>query len=108
MAQISFEVMKLMALNGIFIFTGIPAQKPAIPIEADCLMRDLVLKNQVVLGTVNADGPAFEGAIRDLGLFKKRWPDALRAVITGRYPMEQFSELVLGKNAGIKSVIRLD
>src|SRR5439155_308501 len=65
-AQISFEVMKLLGLNGIFVFTGIPAQKPAIPIEADCLMRDLVLKNQAVIGTVNADRPAFEGAIRDL------------------------------------------
>ena len=107
-AQISFDVMKLMGLNGIFIFTGIPAQKPAIPIEADCLMRDLVLKNQVVLGTVNADQPAFEGAIRDLGVFKQRWPDALRALITGRYPMDRFDELLLGKNAGIKSVIRMD
>jgi len=107
-AQISFEVMKLMALNGIFIFTGIPAQKPAIPIEADCLMRDLVLKNQVVLGTVNADQPAFESAIRDLGLFKKRWPEALRALITGRYPLDDFEDLLLGKNIGIKSVFRLD
>jgi len=107
-AQISFEVMKLMALNGIFIFTGIPAQKPAIPIEADCLMRDLVLKNQVVLGTVNADQPAFESAIRDLELFKKRWPEALRALITGRYPLDDFEDLLLGKNIGIKSVFRLD
>jgi len=107
-AQISFEVMKLLGLNGIFVFTGIPAQKPAIPIEADCLMRDMVLKNQVIIGTVNADRPAFEGAIRDLGIFKKRWPDALRAVITGRYPMEAFSDLLKEKGSGIKSVITLD
>lgn len=107
-APVSFQVMKLMGLNGIFVFTGIPAQKPAIPVEADCLMRDLVLKNQVVIGTVNADRSAFEGAIRDLAIFKQRWPDALRALITGRYPMDKFGDLLLGKNAGIKSVIRLD
>jgi threonine dehydrogenase-like Zn-dependent dehydrogenase len=107
-AQISFEVMKLMGLNGIFVFTGIPAEKPAIPVEADCLMRDLVLKNQVIIGTVNADRPAFEGAIHDLGLFKKRWPEALRSLITGRYPMEDFGDLVFGKTAGIKSVISLE
>ncbi len=107
-AQISFDVMKLLGLNGIFVFTGIPAQKPAIPIQADCLMRDLVLKNQAVIGTVNADRPAFEGAIRDLGLFKKRWPDALRALITGRYPLESFADLLQGKSPGIKSVITLE
>ena len=107
-AQISFEVMQLLGLNGIFVFTGIPSKKPAIPVEADCLMRDLVLKNQAVIGTVNADRPAFEGAIRDLGIFKKRWPDALRALITGRYPLEAFGELLLGKSPGIKSVITLE
>ena len=71
-------------------------------------MRDMVLKNQVVIGTVNADRPAFEGAIRDLGLFKKRWPDALRALITGRYPMESFRDLLFEKSGGIKSVITLE
>jgi len=68
-------------------------------------MRDMVLKNQIVIGTVNADGPAFEAAIRDLGIFKQRWPDALHALITGRYPMEGYRELLLGKNSGIKNVI---
>jgi len=57
---------------------------------------------------VNADRPAFEGAIRDLAVFKQRWPDALRAIITGRYPMEIFSATFSAKKApGIKSVIRV-
>ena len=65
-------------------------------------MRDLVLKNQVIIGTVNADRAAFESAIRDLGEFKRRWPDALRRVITGRHPLESYRELLLGKATGIK------
>jgi hypothetical protein len=71
-------------------------------------MRDLVLKNQVVVGSVNADRDAFEGSVRDLGLFKQRWPDALRSVITGRYPLDKFGDVLLGRNTGIKSVLRLD
>jgi threonine dehydrogenase-like Zn-dependent dehydrogenase len=106
--RISFDVLKVLGLNGIFVFTGIPPHKPAIPIEADILMRHMVLKNQVAIGTVNADRPAFEGAIRDLGIFKSRWPDALRALITGRYPMEAYRDLLLGKSAGIKNVITLE
>jgi threonine dehydrogenase-like Zn-dependent dehydrogenase len=48
-AQISFEVLKILGLNGIFVFTGIPPHKPAIPIEADSIMRHMVLKNQVAI-----------------------------------------------------------
>jgi undecaprenyl pyrophosphate phosphatase UppP len=34
------------------VFTGIPAPKPPIEVNADTIMRNVVLKNQVVLGTV--------------------------------------------------------
>ncbi len=104
-ARVSFDVMKVLGVNGVFIFTGIPAPKPAIPIDADIIMRNVVLKNQAIVGTVNADPPAFEAAIRDLGIFKQRWPQSLQAIITGRFPLEAHRELFLGKNTGIKNVI---
>jgi threonine dehydrogenase-like Zn-dependent dehydrogenase len=106
-AKISYDVLRLLGLNGIYVFTGIPAPKPAIGIDADVIMRNLVLKNQVVVGTVNADREAFEGAIRDLGIFLKRWPNTLRSLITGRYRIDQYRELLLGKATGIKNVIAL-
>ena len=106
-ARISFDVLKILGLNGVFIFTGIPPHKPAIPITADSLMRDMVLKNQVALGTVNADGPAFASAISDLAIFKQRWPTALQSVVSARHPMEAYRDLLLGKNSGIKNVISL-
>jgi len=103
--RIAFEVLKILGLNGIFVFTGIPGHKPAIPVDADLIMRQMVLKNQVAIGTVNADRPAFQNAIRDLRVFKERWPDALQSVITGRFPLESYRELLLGKATGIKNVI---
>jgi len=57
----------------------------------------MVLRNQVLLGTVNADHYAFENAIADVEEFKARWPREIAAVITGRYPMESYRELLLGK-----------
>jgi len=106
-AKISFDVLKVLGLNGVFVFTGIPPHKPAIPIEADSLMRQVVLMNQAIIGTVNADRPAFQNAIRDLGAFKERWPAALRKVITGRHPLENYRELLLGKATGIKNVVTI-
>jgi threonine dehydrogenase-like Zn-dependent dehydrogenase len=106
-AKISYDVLRVLGLNGIYVFTGIPAPRPAIGIEADIIMRNLVLKNQVVVGTVNADREAFAGAIRDLGIFLQRWPQALRSLITGRYRIDQYRDLLLGKATGIKNVIAL-
>jgi hypothetical protein len=59
------------------------------------------------VGTVNADHKAFEDAISDLGIFLKRWPDAIKSLITGRYPIEKYQELLLGDKSGIKNVIAL-
>jgi hypothetical protein len=71
-------------------------------------MRDMVLKNQVLLGTVNAGPEAFASALRSLGLFSERWPEATRTLIAGRYPPEKAPELILGRPTGIKSVIAFD
>lgn len=107
-ADISFEVLRELGLNGAYIFTGIPGPHDPIPLHADELMKNLVLKNQVAIGTVNADRAAFESAILDLGIFMKQWPDAVRAIITGRFGIEEFESLLLGKATGIKNVIRLN
>jgi threonine dehydrogenase-like Zn-dependent dehydrogenase len=107
-SQISYHVLKILGMNGVFVFTGIPAPKPAIEIEADIIMRNMVLKNQVAVGTVNADKDAFTHAIADLGIFLKRWPHAINSLITGRYKIDAYHELLLGDKSGIKNVIALD
>lgn len=108
-SKISYNVLDILGLNGIFVFTGIPAPKGPIEIPADSIMRNLVLKNQVAIGTVNADKQAFVDAISDLGYFKKHWPEATKSLITGRYKMDKYQELLVGHNkSGIKNVIALD
>jgi threonine dehydrogenase-like Zn-dependent dehydrogenase len=106
-SRLAFDVMKVLGTNGIFVFTGVPGRKAPIEIDTDLIMRNLVLKNQVVFGTVNAGKAAFEAAIRDLGVFMQRWPAAVRALITGRYPIEAYRDLLLGRTGGIKNVIAL-
>jgi threonine dehydrogenase-like Zn-dependent dehydrogenase len=106
-SALSFEMMKVLGPNALFVFTGVPGRKGPVPVDTDLLMRNLVLKNQVVFGTVNAGREAFEDAIRDIGDFARRWPDAVRSLITGRFPMEAHRDLLLGAPQGIKNVIQL-
>jgi glucose 1-dehydrogenase len=107
-SSLSFEMMKYLGTNGIFIFTGVPGRKGPIEVDTDLIMRNLVLKNQVVFGTVNAGRAAFENSIRDVGTFNKRWPEAVKSLITGRFPMENYRDLLLGRSGGIKNVIKLN
>ncbi|MGH7825978.1 MAG: glucose 1-dehydrogenase [Candidatus Binatia bacterium] len=107
-SSLSFAVMKALGTNGIFIFTGVPGRKGPVEVDTDLIMRNLVLKNQIVFGTVNAGRDSFENSIRDVGTFYKRWPDALRSLITGRFPMEEYRDLLLRRSGGIKNVIKLN
>jgi glucose 1-dehydrogenase len=104
----SFDVLSVLGQNGIFLFTGIPGfPKPHLTFDAELIMRNMVLKNQVAVGTVNASREAFDWAIRDMVEFMQRWPDAVRALITGRFPLGHARELLLGKATGIKNVLQI-
>jgi glucose 1-dehydrogenase len=104
---IAFQLIAELGPNGIFAFTGVPGHKAPTPVDTDLLMRNLVLGNQVVLGTVNAGREHFEAGIRNLGAFDERWPDSVRGLITGRYPLAEHRKLLFGKTGGIKNVFAL-
>ena len=104
-AKISYEMMKYLGVNGVFVFTGVPGRKGPIAVDADILMRDQVLKNQVVFGTVNAGKADYEKSITDLGRFRQKWPGALEALITGRFAPEKHRDLLLGDPGGIKNIV---
>ena len=105
-AKISFEVLGVLGVNGVFIFTGVPGVRAPIGIDAERIMRNLVLNNQVLCGTVNAGRASFEEGGRDLGSFMQRFPAAVRALITARVTLDDARDAVLSRG-GIKSVIEV-
>ncbi len=72
-------------------------------------MRHLVLYNQVMIGSVNANREHFRLAIDDLEQMHHTWPDAIKKVITHRLPYDQF-DAALHQHAAdeIKTVIKWD
>jgi threonine dehydrogenase-like Zn-dependent dehydrogenase len=105
-AKVSFEVLSVLGVNGVFIFTGVPGVRGPIEIDAERIMRNLVLNNQVICGTVNAGRPAFEEGLQDLAAFVKRFPAAVSAMITARVALDDARDAVLARG-GIKSVIKV-
>jgi threonine dehydrogenase-like Zn-dependent dehydrogenase len=103
-AKVSFDVLSVLGVNGVFIFTGVPGIVAPIEIDAERIMRNLVLNNQVICGTVNAGRAAFEEGVQDLASFMKRFPAAVRALITARVALDDARDAVLSRG-GIKGVI---
>jgi threonine dehydrogenase-like Zn-dependent dehydrogenase len=104
-SHFALQALRVLGTNGIFVLTGVPGLQAFVQADPARLMRDMVLKNQVLLGTVNAGPDAFASALRNLDLFRRRWPEAVQTLIAGRYPPEQAPGLILGRPAGIKTVI---
>jgi len=104
-SKVAFETMQALGPNSVFVFTGVPGRKAPVELDVDGWMRNLVLRNQLVLGTVNAGRDAFEAAVRDLEAALARWPAAVAGLVSGRHPLERHAELLLGRSAGIKQVL---
>jgi threonine dehydrogenase-like Zn-dependent dehydrogenase len=89
-ASLEFQLIDALGINGIYVATGIPGGDRPLTIEGASLMKQLVLKNQVVLGSVNASIHHFQMAVDDLNASLKKWPGAIKAVITDKIPYQNF------------------
>jgi threonine dehydrogenase-like Zn-dependent dehydrogenase len=93
-ASLEFNLLDALARNGVYVLTGIPDGDHPLQIDAPELVRQLVLDNQVMLGSVNAARGHFQMAIDDLSQAQLRWGSQIAALITNRYPSSQFAALV--------------
>ena len=103
---LAFRVLSVLEPNAVFVFTGIPGRRHRVELDTSRIMRDLVLRNQVLLGTVNAGRDAYDAAVRDLARFREAWPGALEQLVTTRAGMADYEGL-LAERHGIKQVVRV-
>jgi threonine dehydrogenase-like Zn-dependent dehydrogenase len=89
-AQLACNLLDALALDGACVLTGIPGGDRPIQVPGAELIRDLVLDNQVLIGSVNASRGHFQLAIDDLAQARLRWGDHLAQLITQRHPFSDF------------------
>jgi threonine dehydrogenase-like Zn-dependent dehydrogenase len=89
-ATLQFQLIDTLGINAIYVATGIPSGERSLTLRGGALMQQLVLMNQVVLGSVNAGIQHYRQAVEYLAQSKKRWPDLIKKVITHRFPFKDF------------------
>ena len=105
-AKVAFAALDALAPNGVCILSGIPGGQSPLEIDLNGIMRNIVLNNQMIFGTVNASRSTFEASVRQLEQFMAIFPDAVRRLITHRVSLEEAPAL-LREPGGIKQVVVL-
>jgi threonine dehydrogenase-like Zn-dependent dehydrogenase len=93
-AELEFNLLDALALNGVYVLTGIPGGDRPLQIPGAELVRQLVLDNQVMLGSVNAARGHFQMAADDLAQAHLRWGSLIAGLVTHRYSSDQFAGLM--------------
>jgi threonine dehydrogenase-like Zn-dependent dehydrogenase len=88
--------------NGIVCLTGVSSGGRTIDFDAGALNRDLVLENNVVFGSVNANRRHWEMAAESLARADQGW---LNSLITRRVPVSSYAEAYTSTSEDIKVVL---
>jgi glucose 1-dehydrogenase len=88
--SLAFDLMQALAPNGVYVLTGIPGGSRPTPISADALIRDLVLRNLLMVGSVNAALGHYRMAVNDLEMGRALWGDHIEKLITHHFAYADF------------------
>jgi glucose 1-dehydrogenase len=98
------EVISHNARAGIVCLVGVSAQGRKLPVDMGALNRGLVLDNDVVFGTVNANRRHYELAVAALAKADPAW---LEGLVTRRLSLEHWEDALRHEDDDIKVVIDL-
>ena len=90
--------------NGIVCLTGVSSGGRPLDFDIGGFNRDVVLENDVVFGTVNANRRHYEAAAEALAAADRDW---LRGLITRRVPLERWEEALERRPDDVKVVVEL-
>jgi threonine dehydrogenase-like Zn-dependent dehydrogenase len=100
-----FDSLAHTAPAGIVCLTGVSPVGHQLEIDAGAINRDLVLENDVVFGSVNANLRHYGLAAEALARADRSW---LEALITRRVPLDRFAEALERGDDDVKVVIELN
>jgi glucose 1-dehydrogenase len=101
-SHLVLQVMHVLEPSGIACLTGVSSGGRSMPVDLGSLNRELVLENNVVFGTVNANRRHYEMAAQALAQADRGWLDR---VINRRVPLERWSEALERQGHDVKPII---
>lgn len=101
-APVIFAVLSSARPNGIICLTGVSSGGAKMPVDVGALNRELVLENNVIVGSVNANRSHYEQAVAALSRANRGWLDR---IITRRVPLDDWQGAVTRSATDVKTVL---
>jgi threonine dehydrogenase-like Zn-dependent dehydrogenase len=100
-----FDAIEHIGSGGVVCLTGVSPVGRELSIDAGLINRSMVLANEAVVGSVNANRHHYEQAAEALARADAGW---LGKLITRKVPMEQFASALERQSDDVKVVIEID
>jgi threonine dehydrogenase-like Zn-dependent dehydrogenase len=101
-AQVVVDAMRFTAPGAIVCLAGVSARGRVLDVDLGELNNELVLENDLVFGSVNANRRHFEAAASALAAADRDW---LEGVVSRRVPVDRWHEAVEPREDDVKTVI---
>jgi threonine dehydrogenase-like Zn-dependent dehydrogenase len=99
-----FDAMEHMAPGGVVCLTGVSSGGRSIDVDAGLLNRSMVLENEAVVGSVNANRRHYQAGAQALAAADRSW---LEKLVSRRVPLERWSDALERHADDVKVVIEL-
>lgn len=103
-AQLVFEVLSTTGPNAVTVLTGLSGSRRTVALAAGAVNDELVLDNDVVVGSVNANLRHYRAAADALAAADPGW---LRGVLTRRVPLPRWTEALTPADDDVKVIVDL-
>lgn len=104
-ATVVFDVIANTPPNAIVCLTGVTSPGRRLDLAAGQIARQLVLENDVVFGSVNANRRHYEQAAAALSASDLGWLDQ---VVTRRVPLDQWQDAYVSRPGDVKTLLVFD
>jgi threonine dehydrogenase-like Zn-dependent dehydrogenase len=102
--QLVFHAMEHLAPDGVMVITGISGARREARIEVDALNKRLVLDNNAIVGSVNANRRHYEEAALALAEADRAWLDRL---VSRWVPIRRWPEALEREEGDVKVVVEV-
>jgi glucose 1-dehydrogenase len=100
--QVVFDAIDNTAAGGVVCLTGVSPAGRSITIDAGALNTEIVLENDAIFGSVNANRRHYEQGAEAMGRADPGW---LERLITRRVPLDRWDEALRRERGDVKVVL---
>jgi threonine dehydrogenase-like Zn-dependent dehydrogenase len=106
-SRVVFDAMEILGPNGVLCLLSVTGGDTINPEPIDLINQKLVLGNQVVFGSVNANPRHFKQGVKDFVTIDRKWPGVMNRLLTNKIPWQDHKKWFTDRGDGIKSTLEI-